>query len=124
MTRIPGEELKADGWEGKREVVAVVMVVEVVVEMVVVDGVVVVVVGAQVDTMENEQMEIRRKNSWAAGKKTILPPADRKEFKCNKKDMLRLVLLTNGGRGGRRVSGDQMNKLLPRGSKKGKNCLK
>ena len=46
--------------------------------VVVVDGVVVLMVGAQVDTTEKEQMGIRRENNWAAGKKTILALDDRK----------------------------------------------
>ena len=90
MTRIPGAELEADGWEGKREVEAVVVdgvmvemvEAEEVVEMVeaeeVVDGVVVVVVGAQVDTTENEQMGMRRENNWEAGRKTILEADDKR----------------------------------------------
>ena len=84
MIRIPGEELEADGWEGKREVEPVVVVVGVMVELVeaeemveAVDGVVVLVVGAQVDTTEKEQMGMRRKNNWAAGRKTILEVDDK-----------------------------------------------
>ena len=86
MTRIPGAELEADGWEGKGEVEAVVVEDGVMVEMVeaeeVVDAVVVeeamvLVVGAQVDTMEMEQMGIRRENNREAGRKTILEADDK-----------------------------------------------
>ena len=81
MIRIPGEELKADGWEDKREVEPVVVVEDGVrVEMLVVVEVevVVVVVGAQVDTMEMEQMGMRRKSNWEAGRKTILEADDKR----------------------------------------------
>ena len=80
MTRIPGAELEADGWEGKGEVEAVVVEDGVMVEMVeaeeVVDAVVL-VVGAQVDTTEMEQMGIRRENNREAGRKTILEADDK-----------------------------------------------
>ena len=55
---------EADGWEDKREV----EVVEMVVEMV-------------VDTTENEQMGMRRKNNWEAGRKTILEADDESDHK-------------------------------------------
>ena len=56
--------MEEDGWEGKREVEAVV-VMEAVEEMVV------------EDTTEKEQMGIRTKNNWPrAWRKTILAPDD------------------------------------------------
>ena len=56
--------MEEDGWEGKREVEAVV-VTKAVEEMV------------EEDTTENEQMEIRTKNNWLrAWRKTILAPDD------------------------------------------------
>ena len=67
-TRIPGEELKADGWEGKREVKEEVEMEEMVVE-------------AVVDTTENEQMGMRRKNNLEAGRKTILEADDESDLK-------------------------------------------
>ena len=51
--------MEEDGWEGKREVEAVVL-----------DGVVVVEEVVE-DTMEKEQMGIRTKNSW---RQTIMEP--------------------------------------------------
>ena len=54
------------------------------VEAAVVDGAVVVLVGAQVDTTEKEQMGMRRKNNWEAGRKTILQADD----ECDLKQML------------------------------------
>jgi len=80
MTRIPGAKLKVDGWEGKREAEAVVedgVMVEMVEAEEVVDAVVL-VVGAQEDTTEMEQMGIRRENNREAGRKTILEADDKK----------------------------------------------
>ena len=80
--------MEADGWEVEELVEELVEAVEELVEdmtekreVVVVDGVVVVVVGAQVDTMEKEQMGMRRKNNWEAGRKTILEADDESDLK-------------------------------------------
>ena len=66
--------MEADGWEDKREV-EVVGLVEMVVEAVV-EAVEVVA-----DTKENEQMWIRRKNNWEAGRNTILEADDESDLK-------------------------------------------
>ena len=63
--------IEADGWEDKREV-EVVGLVETVVEL---------VVEAVVDTTEKEQMEMRSKNNWEAGRKTILEADDESDHK-------------------------------------------
>ena len=63
--------MEADGWEDKREV-EVVGLVETVVEL---------VVEAVVDTTEKEQMEMRSKNNWEAGRKTILEADDESDHK-------------------------------------------
>ena len=62
--------MEADGWEDKREV-EVVGLVETVVEL---------VVEAVVDTTEKEQMEMRSKNNWEAGRKTILEADDESDL--------------------------------------------
>ena len=59
---------EADGWEGKREVKAVVVVL---------DGAVVVVEAVE-DTMEKEPMGVRTKNNW---RKTILKADDESGLK-------------------------------------------
>ena len=66
--------MEADGWEDKREV-EVVGLVEMVVELVVE------AVEAVVDTTEKEQMEMRSKNNWEAGRKTILEADDESDLK-------------------------------------------
>ena len=65
---------EADGWKDKREV-EVVGLVEMVVELVVE------AVEAVVDTTEKEQMEMRSKNNWEAGRKTILEADDESDLK-------------------------------------------
>ena len=66
--------MEADGWEDKREV-EVVGLVETLVELVVE------AVEAVVDTTEKEQMEMRSKNNWEAGRKTILEADDESDHK-------------------------------------------
>ena len=64
--------MEEDGWEGKREVEAVV-VMEVVEEMV------------EEDTTEKEQMGITTKNNWPrAWRKTILAPDDEVTLGCKR----------------------------------------
>ena len=70
--------MEADGWKDKRELEVVGLVVEVVETVVVV---VEMVVAVAVDTTENEQMGMRRKNNWEAGRKTILEADDESDLK-------------------------------------------
>ena len=62
--------MEASGWEGKREVKAVV------------------VVEAKEETMEKEPMGMRTKNNW---RKTILEPDDESGLKQMLESLLRLV---------------------------------